>query len=398
MSGDTSVTIRTLAGQQAVPLSLETYREAEDNGMSLATYINLKYPTSEEDGPAFNQMLASCGLYLSEDRDYGIRPPTLKAVLEGKATLMGSAITRPDGANSRTPAGRLLFPAVLLEILDSSLRDNRESYLSQMMQMVAFTRSITSNKYDQPIVNYDAPRASRGQPIAQLSRPGRMLTITTSDKTLTIPTYSIGFTISKEALAASTLDLIGLAVREHALEERSSQADRDFLAMFNGDTDSGQSALSSVTAQSYDSTIAANGVITQKAWVKFLRKSWRKRNLTDVICDIDTYLAIEGRTGRPTYQGDTGTDERLNTTPKIALPGIPGSINMFVTEESLLGANVVGGLDRSKAARRIIYTGADYSATQEFVLTKSEAYRMDWAERIERAGYDEAFSKMTLTV
>lgn len=399
MAAESSVSIRTNTGMQEIPLSLEMYKEAEDHGMSLATYVNTKYPTNyEEDGTAFAQLMEASGLYLSEDREYGIRPPTLKSIFDGSAILAGSAITRTDGSQSRTPAGRLLFPAVLLELLESALRDNKEGYLSAFVSMVAFTRSITSPKYEQVVISYANPQAARGQPIAQMSRPNRMLTITTSDVTRTIPTYSIGMEFSKEALNAATLDLIGLAVREHAIEERSAQVDRDMLAMVNGDTDSGYSALSSITAASLDSTIVAAGTITHKAWVKYLRRKWRKRTITDVICDIDTYLAVEGRSARPTNQGDRGTDERLNTIPQIKLPGIPGAVSMFVTEDSLLGANTLCGLDRTKAIRRVVYAGADYSATEEFVLRKSAAFRMDWAERLERAGYDEAFDKMTLTV
>lgn len=400
MTAESTVSILAQDGtRQEIPLNLELYKAAEDHGMSLSSYINTKYPTDvERHGTAFAQMMQSCGLYLSEDREFGIKPPTIKAILEGSAILAGTAITRPDGSQSRTPAGRLLFPAVLLEILEASLRDNKEGYLAAFTSMVAFTRSVNSAKYEQVIINYANPQAARGQPIAQLSRPTRMLTITTSDVTKTIPTYSIGMEISKEALNAATLDLIGLAVREHAIEERAAQVDADMVAIVNGDTDSGQTALSSITAQSLDSAIVAAGNITHKAWVKYLRRNWRRRTITDVMCDIDTYLAIEGRANRPNNQGDRGTDERLNTIPQIRLSGIPGSVSMFVTETSIFGANTLVGLDRTKALRRIIYTGADYSATEDFVLRKSSAFRMDWAERIESAGYSQAFDKMTLTV
>lgn len=386
--------------QEEVAVSLDTYRAAEEQGLTLAQYLNLQYTdcNMERDGTPFAQMMASCGLFLQEDRHFGIRPPTLKSILDGTATLSGTAIIRPDGSNSRSPAGRMLFPAVLLELLESVLRDNKEQYIGAMMEMVAFTRSITSPKYEQVVINYTNPQNARGMPIGQLSRPTRMLTITTSDVTRTIPTYSIGLEISREALAAATLDLIGFAVREHALEERAAAMDNDFVAMSNGDTDSGQSALSSITAASLDGTISAAGVLTQKAWIKFLRRKWRKRTITNAMCDMDTYLAIEGRTGRPVKEHEPAQDERLNTVPQVRLPGIPGGVSIFITETSILGANTILGLDKSKAARRIIYTGAEYTAVEEFVMRKAQVMRMDWAERIERAGYDEAFDKMTLTV
>lgn len=400
MTVEAKFSIRTADGtQQEVPCSLADYQEAADLGLSLSQLMNLRYPTNvERDGTAFAQMAASCGLFLSEDRNFGIRPPSIKQIFEGKIQLNGGAIVRPDGTGSQTPSGRLLFPAVLLDLLEATLRDNTTGYVGAALEMVAFTRTINSPKYDQVIVNYANPQAAVSQPIGQLTRPARMLTITVSDVSKTIPTYAIGLEISQEAQAAATLDLIGLAVREQAIAERATVLDRDLTAISNGDTDAGSSALSSVTFQSFDSTISSAGVATQKAWVKYLRTNWRKRTITDVICDIDTYLAIEGRTNRPTVQNISGMDERLNTIPNVRLPGVPGTVSFFVTETSLLGANTLLGLDRSKAIRRVVYTAAQYSATEEFVMRKSTAMRMDWAERLERAGYDDAFSKATLTV
>lgn len=385
--------------RQECPVTLDSYKAAEDAGLSLSQYINLQFPTNiDAHGTAFEQMMQACGLYLSEDRHFGHRPPSLKHILEGTATLSGGAVVRPDGSKSRDPSGRLLFPAVLIDLLESVLRDNKENYIGAFLEMVAFTRSIASPKYEQVIIDHSAPQAARGQPIGQLGRPARMLTLKTSDVSRTIPTYAIGIEASREALAAATLDLIALAVREHALEERAAAIDRDLLAMVNGDTDSGQTALSSITAQSLDSAIVAAGNITQKAWVKYLRRKWRKRTLTNIICDLDTYLAIEGRSGRPVKEHEPAVDERLNTMPKVRLPGIPSDVSIFTTETSILGANTLVGLDKSKAMRRVVYTGAEYSAVEEFVMRKSTVMRMDWAERIERAGYDEAFDKMTLTV
>lgn len=398
MSGDTVVQIVSGGQNVEVPLNLEMYQAAQDAGLSFSEYVNLQYPTNvERDGTAFAQMMRSSGLYLSEDRHFGIRPPSLNAIFTGGAQLNGGAIVRPDGSKSNTPSGRLLFPAVLIDLLESQLRDNKEGYIGMLYDMVAFTRSVNSPKYDQVVIDYTTPQAARGQPISQLARPNRMLTIRTSEVTRTMPTYSIGMEVSKEALQAATLDLIGLAVREHAIEERASALDRDLVNMVNGDVDTGYTALSSITATSLDAAIVANGTITQKAWVKYLRRKWRKRNITHVILDIDTYLAVEGRTNRPTKQQEGGVDERINSTPRAMNPGVPGGVGMFITETSLLGANTMVGIDKSKAIRRIVYSGADYSAIEEFVMRKSQAMRIDWSERLERAGYDEAFDKMTLT-
>lgn len=401
MAAESMVNFIDLQGnQQDVQIQLEDYRAAEESGMSLAAYYNTKYPTdTEQNGSTFAQFARSCGLFAQEDRHYGIRAPSMKDIFSGRASIMGAAIVRPDGTKSNTPAGRLLFPAVLTEQLESSLREDKESYIGTFMQAVAFTTTVDSPRYDQVIINYDRPRAARGQVITQLADPARMLTITTSDVQKRIPTYSLGMEISDQAMAAATLDLIGLAVREHAIEERAYQVMRDFKRLVNGSVDTGDTALSSVQASSFDSSIVAASTLTQKAWVKYLRTGWMKRSIDWVFCDIDTYLAIESRSGVVTTQSAHTNDERLYSVPSVVLPGLQPGVKVFVVEDaSILGVNTLVGLDSRKAMRRVVYVGASYEAVEQFVIQRKTVMRMDWAERIERLGYDEAFSKMTLTV
>lgn len=385
--------------QQKLSISLEDYRAAQDAGLSLAAYYNQRYDTDmERHGSVFAQFARSAGLFLSENPEFGIRAPTVKAILEGKAVLAGGAVMRPDGSQSQTPAGRLLFPSVLTEVLESSLRDDKESYIGAFMQAVALTTVVDSQKYDQVVIDFKKPRAARGQQIAQLAEPVRMLTVTTSDRSKKLPVYAIGMEISDQAAAAATLDLIGLAVREHAIEERAYQVMRDFKNLVNGSNDTGDTALPSVPITTYDSSIASNGVMTQKAWVKMLRSNWMRRNIDWVFGDLDSYLAVEGRSGRPTRDTEPATDERLNTLPNMVLPGIPGRVNFFPLEDStILGANTLLGMDSRKGMRRVMYVAANYQATEAFVLRRSTVLRFDWSERVERLGYDEAFQKVTLT-
>lgn len=397
--------IDNAGARQQVNISLEDYRAAEEAGLTLPQYYNRMHPTDDEEkrGSTFSQMMASAGMLFSEDRNFGLRSPTIKDLLEGKAAInFGSVIERPDGSANNTPAGRLLFPAVLLDLLESSLRDDRTTYNSTFLQMVAFTRTINSPRYDQVIIDYTRPRNFRSQPIAQMAEPVRMLSITTSSKQKAIPVWSIGIEISKEAQAASTLDLVGIAIREHSLEEYSHRLDEDFAGIVNGDVDTGEAGIitSAVAASTFDATLTTPGTLSQKAWVKWMLKDRRKRTLDWAVMDIDTYFAVQNRSGRPTVNdtsAPSNADERLNTIPRFALPGVPGFINIFVTEDPTFGTNTIVGLDSSKALRRIVYVGADYQAIEEYVMRKSTAMRMDYSERIESAGYPEAFSVMTLT-
>lgn len=385
-----------------VPLSLEMYREADSCKLTLGQLVNAKYRTNPEKyGTAFAQMMASAGMFMSSDNRYGIKPPTIAELFNGSAgnTMVNlGAIVRPDGSKSDTASGRLLFPAALLEMVENALRPNIETYIGAFMEMVATTVNVNSPKYEQPLVNYQKARDSRSQPISQLDLPPIMALFTVSDIARTLPTFSVGVEISDEAQRSMTIDFVARAIAEQQVFERASRMTDDLASIVQGDTDSNQTALPSFTAASLDSSIVAAGTLTQKAWVKFLRTNWMKRSITHIVCDIDTYLAIQNRSGRPTRNDESTTDERLNTVPQVRLPGINQNVSVFITDGSPLGANTILGLDRNKALRRVVYAGAAYNEIERFVMRRSTQMRIDWSERIESQGFAESFSLMTLTV
>lgn len=384
---------------QEVRVSLDDYAEASRAGISLGQLYAQKYPTNAGVfGSPLEQMMAATGTYISSDRRAGISSPTLSSLFDTGTNL--SAITRPDGSLNRTPAGRFFFPAVVLEVIQSSLETNHSKFLTGFNNMIALRRDINQPRYDQVIIDTLGPRSGTAQPIGQLQSPARILSIRTSDTQKTIPQYAVGMEISDQALQAASLDLVSFAMREFMLQERVDVVKRDIAEFVNGSVDSGQTALPSVTAQSFDPAIVTAGTLTQKAWVKFLYEEDEIRTITDVIVSgIDVALAIQDRINRPTMLTDTGTDERWNTTTIIGPGGIPASVNIFVLKDtSILGANTMVGLDRSRALRKITYVGAAYQAVQDFIMSRKQSFRTDWAERVEQAGYRDAFSKMTLTV
>lgn len=380
-----------------INLSLDDWNSALKQGLSLPQYLNQKYPTdANKYGTAFEQALASNGMFLNTDKHTGLKPPSMKDVLDGSIDIAMGPITRPDGNNAQSLAGRLLFPAVVEQMITSQLDDDSSSYEGAFNQMVATTFNSDSPRVDQPIINLTAPRGVRSQPIAQLSEPPAMVTITLSEKTFRLPTHSIGIEFSNESAQAATLDLVGIALREQANAERVAIIDEAIKKMVDGDVDLGMSALSAETAQSYDSAITNAGEITNKAWVKWLRKDWKKMTITHVMCDLDTYLALEAREGRPVMTQNTG-DAFLTSMPSLMLPGIPNAVQVFPIETALLGANTLVGIDSSKAIRRVVHTNAQYSAVEEFVLRKSTAMRFDFSLNYFRL-IDQAWKRLTLTV
>jgi hypothetical protein len=359
---------------------LEHYAEAFGKGLSLRQYYTQTLSTDEDKyGNAFDQILASAGVFLQGDKHTGLKPPTVSSILGNGSPEAGMALTRNDGTKALTLTGRLLFPAVVMELADAFLMDDDSSYNALFDSMVAVNQAIDSPHAFQPLIDVTGPRASRAMPISQLAEPVNMATITLSERSMRLPTWSIGLEISDEAARASTLDLVGIAIREQALGERSARINEAIKQLVDGDVDLGISALSAVDISDFDST-STSGKVTNKAWIKLLREKWMKQTYSHVICDIESYLAIEQREGRPVVVDNDGTG-RLTSLPTALNPNFPTSLPVFLMEDSsLLGANTVILLDRSKGIRKVTYTGASYNAVENYVMRRSTAFRFDFSE------------------
>lgn len=373
------------------------YQKAADRGLTLSQYLTQEHGAKTDEtkfGSVVGQFMQSAGLFLGEDVATGLKAPTMKAITEGGA-LVG-AITRNDGSERHSPSGRLLFAEIIMRTIESELRENQDDFLNGWDNLIAVTNTINGPKFDQPIINVKAPEDSASNPIGQLAEPDAMVSITTAEYTRNIPTKSIGLMISDQALQATTLDLVGLSVSAQARGERIRMVENQIKSIVNGDNDLGESALPTRTAQSIDASISAAGEITHTAWVKYLRTNYQKMSHTNIICDIDTALAIEARSGRPNVQTDFGNGN--NFPVDFSIDNLAAEApRVLLMDTAVIGANTVVGLDRRWAIRRVINVSANYSAIENFVLRRAQGMRFDYGEIAHRL-YDDAFDVMTLTV
>jgi hypothetical protein len=382
---------------QEVELDVTAYRAAADAGMSLSEYLEVQYPSSPDHGSTFEQLMLSSGLFL-KNKGYGIQPPTLKQVLEGGPVanqLNVGTITRQDQPGT-TPSGRLLFPEVVLQAIALALTEDQGDFLSGYQNMIAVTQNVPSEVVQQPRINATGPEASRAMPIGQLAEPASMVSITVSDTVRRIPTRSIGLQVSDQALAITTLDLVNLIMTAQARGERIALVEEQLADMINGDTDAGESALSSITAQSLDAVCDAAGEITQKAWIKYLRANYRKMTISNIICDVETALLIENRAGKPTVNNDDPRSPRIDSLFSVDNLGITAP-RVLLVATSVTGANTIIGLDRRYAIRRLVNVNASYSAIEQYVMRRATSFRIDYGEMAHKL-YTDAWSKMTLTV
>lgn len=379
---------------QQLPLDVSMYRQAADNQMSFEQFINRQYPASVH-GNTFDQLLASEGIFCRPNRNIGLRAATMDEVLNGRSRMEAGVIVK-----EAVPASRILAPAAILAAVEDKLVADLAMNPMAFDSMVAFDESINNDRWERAILNFSKPEAARSAVIGQLALPTSMLTITASQVTRAIPTRSIGMEVSDQALKATSLDLVTLALARQRATERNERTNEFLLSLLNGDVDMGMVALSTIAskvvkASVYDSSIVAAGVLTQKAWMAYLIKNATRRTITHVVTDIAGALAIEQRTGKPVITGDNPTSPRVNTEMSVINPMWPANVRIFITTDPNWPVNTIMGFDAGYGIHRVMSTWASYEAVEQFVLKRSTAMRFDSGEVVERL-FDDAFDVLTL--
>jgi hypothetical protein len=375
--------------QQEVKLTPSIYKLALNEGLSVPQYLNRKYPTSSEKNSTFDQLCASSGLIVGKDREFGLRSPTLGALLDGKAEF--SAASNVLDAD---PASRILYPAVVLEMMEDAMQVDRESDVVQFDRMIGMDTSITSNRFEWPVISLKRAEAARARAISQLTEPQLMLTITSADQSKSLLATSLGLEVSDQALQATTMDFVSMAVARQMQVERNLKAYEYLLAFLNGDLDMGQSALDQTKADTYDTTINANGALTKKALVKWLINNYYTRRIDWIVTDIDMAMAIEKALE------NTNTNQYIDgaLVPQFSLVNRALSpLNIFIVEDNRSWpTNTLMGLDSRYAIHRVRNTAAAYSAVESFVMRRSTQLRFDAAEIAYRQ-WDDAFDVLSAT-
>ena len=380
---------------QQLEIPVTMYAQAAEAGMSLSQYINTNFPTNTERyGSTFNQVLESEGIFVRADAEIGVRASTMHDILNGRSATSAGGVNVKDAV----PTSRILFPAVIMSAVEDRLLARFDMTTSAFEQMIGMDESISGERYEQPVLNFDRPSAARSQGSSQLARPPSMLTITTSDRAFKIPSYALGLEVSDQALRSTTIDFVALSLARQAAVESNERAQNYLLSLLNGDVDEGSASLASLglmkNASTYDAA-ATGGAITQRAWMKYLMDNGTKRVITHLITDVDTAMKIETRTGKPSISNDDSQTNRFDTHFNVMNPTWAKNPSLFLTDIASWPANTILGLDRNWAIRRVRNLNADYQAIESYVMRRSTQMRMDFGEHVTRM-YDDAFGGLVL--
>lgn len=393
---------------QQVPIVAEIYSEARKLGLTVPEYLNRTYADADmRNGTAAAQIFASEGLVTLQGKDnpFGLRPARVADILEGRTTLAGPANVK-DVQNPHGAASRILFPAAIISAVESALAKDRETDAVCFDRMVAVEVPITNEMFEQPVITYSGqggPESAKAQRVAQLGTPPAMLKITTADRVRKLASNAIGMEMSEQAMRASTLDLVAMTMARFLKVERDERVYRYISDLFNGNSDLVIGAVSAVTSASLDAA-STGGALTHKAWVKWLARNRKFRKITHVIADIDTYLKIEGRTGRPGTNNYDPSLARIDPQAQVMNAGFGNDVQYMIVDAAADGgpvpANTIYGLDASSAVARVTNSAAAYQGSEEYVLRRSTAMRIDWSEDVYRAFGDSelrAFDVLTIS-
>jgi hypothetical protein len=394
------VTFLDAAGaNQQVSLPINLYQLAHEAGMTVDAYLSNKYKTDPAKyGATMHQMFASAGLFLKDDVTLGIKRPTVKEVMAGGCDSQFSVAGSANTADA-VPASRILFPAALLQMVESQLYGDRSSEVALFDTFITDKQTVTNSRYWWPVLDYTRPSQAVSSRISQLAEPNLMMTITASDKTGSIPTFSLGLVISDEAMQQNTLDFVALSMTRQAEIEAASRLDECVEAMINGDVDIGQAALPVNKVTAYDPSITTPGVITHVAWMNWLSAKRRIRQINVCLMTLNTFLKLENRTGRPTKLEDQTAqpfEQRPDIVPSLLNLSLSG-VKVMIFDNNVIPDDLIVGFDTRYAMRKVTNAQAEYSAIERMVLQKGNSMRWDWGYTVHRL-YDQAWDVLSLTV
>lgn len=372
--------------QHQVELSDEELFEGpKASGLSPRAYVNRKFSDADPKlGTAFSQFQASVGICdPSGPNEYGLSQVSMATLIGFGANVQQN--TSPFGVGSRA-----LTMITIIDKVESKLAKDLTTDANNFDGAVGHVQTIHTEHFEQPVISYDGlggPEQAKSSRVSQGANPPKMAFITTADRIRRIGSWGIGLEYSDQALKATSLDLVTLTVERFLARERDARAQRYISELFLGNNDMITGAVTSVTSTILNGAATA-GVMTHKAWVKFLARNRKYRAISHVFCTIGTYLKIEGRTGRPGTTNYDPTLSRIDPQAVAMNQTFGGNVKFVIVDDFADGGPVpedtVYAVDARSAITLVRNSAAAYTAIERYALRRTEAMVWQWGEEAYR--------------
>lgn len=340
-------------------------------------------------GSAFEQFKLSAGLVRAD----GPNPMGIRSAMIGEVLNGTSGINAANVKQEQTPFGTASRAFTVIALIDEVLSEIQKDRVTDTVvfsEMIANDVTITQEHFEQPVVDYTTPggpESAKAQRVAQGALPPKILFFKTSDRIRRLGSWTIGMEWTDQALSNTTIDFVARTTAHYLQVEQDERVYRYLSNLFVGDNDFVTTAVTAVTSNSLD-TAATGGVLTHKAYIKFLARNRKYRKITHLVMDIDSYLKFESRTGRPGSNNYDPTLERIDPQGKMVNQGFGNDVRIFLVDAAADGgpvpANTIWAIDASIAISRVTNSAAAYNAVEEYAMKRTKAMRMDWSEEVYR--------------
>lgn len=383
------------AQQQITLLEEDLIQGPKAANLSPQAFINQKFSDADLSiGPAFKQMQASVGICTpGKENPFGMKATSMAQLLDGTAMGFSAATNNQQNAPPFGTSSRAFTVISIIDAIESAVMKDRTTDADTFYSMVGTTLSLNSEHFEQPVINYqtlggaDGALAAKASRVSQGANPPRMAFFSTADRIRRIGSWTIGMEWTDQSLKATSLDFVTMTMARYLAVERDERAYRYISDMFVGNNDMIVGAIPAVTTVSLDPA-STTGVLTHKAWLKFLARSRKYRKITHVMGDLDTYLKIEGRTGRPGTTYYDPTLARIDPQAAMVNQGFGNDVKFFLVDDAASGgpvpANTVYAIDATNAMTLVQNSNATYQAVEQYAMKRTQALRIDWAEEVMR--------------
>lgn len=365
-----------------IPISIDIYKSAADSNLSVPAYLQQEYGQKADknyaNGSVFSQVMASLNAPI-DVRGKGFRAMKLGNILDG---TFRAAVTQ-DAKKAIT----ILAPAAILSIVEENKTEDYTDTLSMFEKLIAIDESISSDTFAIPIFDLSNADKRQASAIGQsaISYVGRL---TISRKSHIIPTFSYCLEASDKALKDYCIDAIAIYLRRLRKPLAFNLVCQQLNSLINGDRDIDIKPLPVVPINKYDSE-AGNGVLTHKAYMKWLRNDCRFYQVDYVLCNEDDYFRIIERKGRTNISLEQMAYATKPINKNIFEPQI------FILNEGIVPPGTLVGIDSRYAIARLKNSWANFDAVEEMVMRNGKALHFYERQVVYRHN-DKAFKVTTL--
>lgn len=335
-----------------VKLHKDLYRvAAEEYGMTLSDWLEHANPSKPgDDLTAFERQLARFGIKVKSD---------------SKKALNSS----PMYQFFVTDDSRILFPEYINNVVRwEILSPDDDPY--DINYLVASKEGLNDNIIRELYISDEEDDYEEGQS----SEMGSFheIEIGWADYAENMKKYGIAIKWSYEFLRRTKLEMIKPVIERFAGVQRRNIFKEGLYYLINGTGRDKTPAASSTAASAYDTSISANGQLTEKAWLKWLN-SCRPYSIDRVFMRFDTWYILRNvtRADINTLAFNQSPDGKIEYQPSL-VRGLKANPEVIIVDDAMISENTILGIDSRYAAQYLWEIGSDLKEIERVITQQFE--------------------------